>query len=181
LKISPQHLAPSIMHMLYLTSVWLHIMAAVIWAGGTLFLALVLIPAIRQPEFSAVATPMVRWTARRFRWVGWLCFLIFIFTGAINLAFRGVTWNDLSSGIFWRGSFGSALTLKLLAFAVILVLSAVHDFIIGPRAAAAWESGPKSASSARLRRQAVRIARLNLLLALIAIILGIMLVRGAPW
>jgi hypothetical protein len=73
------------------------------------------------------------------------------------------------------------LALKLLAFAVILALSAVHDFIIGPRAAAAWESGPKSASSGRLRRQAVRIARLNLLLGLTAIVLETMLVRGVPW
>lgn len=169
------------MHMLYLTSVWLHIMAAMIWVGGTLFMALVLIPAIRQPEFSAVAARMVRWTAHRFRWLGWLCFLVFIITGSINLAFRGVTWNDLSSAIFWRGSFGTVLMLKLLAFAVILALSAVHDFSIGPRAAAVWEKDPQSAASGRLRRQAVRFARVNLLLALIAIILGTMLVRGAPW
>jgi putative copper resistance protein D len=169
------------MHLLYLTCVWLHIMAAVIWVGGTIFFALVLVPAIRQPEFSAVAAGMVRWTALRFRWVGWLCFLVFIFTGSINLAFRGLTWNDLSSAIFWRGSFGSVLTLKLLTFAAILAISAIHDFVIGPRAAAAWEKDARSAASARLRRQAVRIARLNLLLALIAIILGTMLVRGAPW
>lgn len=169
------------MHILYLTSVWLHIMAAVIWVGGTLFFALVLVPAVRQPEFSAVAAAMVRWTAQRFRWVGWLCFLVFILTGSINLAFRGLTWNDLSSGIFWRGSFGSVLTLKLVIFAAIVAISAVHDFIIGPRASAAWEKDAKSAASNRLRRQAVRIARLNLLLALIAIILGTMLVRGAPW
>jgi copper resistance protein D len=169
------------MHIFYLASVWLHIMAAVIWVGGTLFLVLVLIPAIRQPEFTAMGARMIRWTARRFRWVGWLSFVVFILTGAGNLAFRGVTWNDLTSGIFWRGSFGSVLMLKLAAFALILALSSVHDFSIGPRANAAWESDPKSTLSARLRRQAVRMARLNLLLALVAIFLGIMLVRGAPW
>lgn len=169
------------MHLLYLTSVWLHIMAAVIWVGGTLFLALVLVPAIRQPEFRTVAVPMIRWTANRFRWIGWLCFAVFLVTGSINLAFRGVTWSDLSSAMFWRGSFGSVLALKLLLFALLLAVSAVHDFIVGPRAATAWEKDAKSAASVRLRRQAVHIARFNLFLALIATILGTMLVRGAPW
>ena len=169
------------MHLFYLASVWLHIMAAVIWVGGTLFFALVLIPVLRQSEFSAVATAIVRWTGLRFRWVGWLCFLVFIFTGSINLAFRGVAWNDLSSAIFWSGSFGSVLALNLLAFTVILALSAIHDFIVGPRAAAAWQNDPKAAVTGRLRKQAVRIARLNLTLAVFAIVLGIMLVRGAPW
>lgn len=168
------------MHLLYLTSVWLHIMSVVIWVGGTLFMALVLIPAIRQPDFSAVAARMVRWTAHRFRWLGWLCFLVLMITGSINLAFRGVTWSDLSSALFWRGSFATVLMLKLSVFGLILGLSAVHDFSIGPRAAAAWEKEPQSAASVRLRRQATRFARFNLLLALIAIALGIMLVRGAP-
>jgi len=169
------------MRLIYLTSVWFHVLAAVIWVGGTLFLALVLVPAVRRPEFRTVAGPMIRWTALRFRWIGWLCFVIFIATGSVNLWFRGVTGGDLSSAIFWRTSFGSVLALKLSTFALVVALSAIHDFVIGPRAAAAWESDAASPASARLRRQAVLIARIDLLLALIAIGLGIMLVRGAPW
>jgi hypothetical protein len=55
-----------------------------------------------------------------------------------------------------------------------------HDFFLGPRAAAAWEADPASAETFRLRRQAVQLGRLNLLLALVVIVLGVMLVRGAP-
>jgi hypothetical protein len=64
--------------------------------------------------------------------------------------------------------------------AAILLISAFHDFFLGPRASAAWDSDPTSAETLRLRRQAVQLGRLNLLMGLTAIALGIMLVRGAP-
>jgi len=167
-------------HTLYLTSVWLHIMAAVIWVGGTIFLALVLIPALRRPEFGSVTVELIRWTVLRFRWIGWLCFLLFIATGVVNLIFRGVTWNDLFDARFWRGSFGALLTLKLMVVTTIFMISALHDFVIGLRASVAWQTNPKAPQTLRLRRRAVWIARINLLLAMIAVALGTMLVRGAP-
>jgi copper resistance protein D len=166
---------------LYLISVWLHIMAAVVWVGGTIFLVIVLVPAIRCRQFAGVASALIRWTALRFRWVGWVCFGVFLFTGALNLVARGMDWRELRDPVFWQGSFGRILAIKLIVVAAILVISGFHDFFLGPRAAAAWESNAASAETLRLRRQAVQLGRLNLLLALAAILLGIMLVRGTPW
>ena len=168
------------MHTLYLLSVWCHIMAAVTWIGGTIFLALVLIPAIRRPAFSSIALELILSTVLRFRKVGWICFLIFIVTGTANLFFRGLTWSDLFNPIFWRGSFGTILAVKLAIVGIVLAVSALHDFAIGPRATEAWQQNPHSQTTARLRKQAVQIARINLLLALIAVALGTMLVRGSP-
>lgn len=169
------------MHAIYLLSVWLHIMAAVVWVGGTLFLVFVLVPAIRQPQFAALAAALIRFTGRRFRWVAWICFTIFLLTGIVNLAVRGMGVDELRHAVFWQGSFGTTLGIKLVLVFVILWISAFHDFVLGPRAAAAWEVNPASAETLRLRRQAVRVARINLLLALAVISLGSMLVRGAPW
>ncbi len=169
------------MHALYLASVWLHIMAAVAWVGGTLFLVLVLVPAIRQEEFRRIGSALIRFTGLRFRWVGWVCFAIFIITGSVNLAARGIGFAELMEAPFWQGSFGRTLALKLALVAAILGISALHDFRLGPRAAAAWEADPSSAETLRLRRTAVQLGRWNLLLALAVILLGIMLVRGAPW
>jgi uncharacterized membrane protein len=171
----------AIMHALYLTSVWLHIMAAVVWVGGTIFLVIVLVPAIRRPQFAGVASALIRWTALRFRWVGWVCFGVFLLTGVLNLLARGIGWQDLWEAGFWQGSFGRTLAIKLIIVAAILAISGFHDFFLGPRAAAAWEAAANSSETLRLRRQAVQLGRLNLLLAWTAIILGIMLVRGAPW
>jgi uncharacterized membrane protein len=43
------------MHGDYLISIWLHIMATVAWVVGTIFLVIVLVPAIRRPEFRGIA------------------------------------------------------------------------------------------------------------------------------
>ena len=99
----------------------------------------------------------------------------------MNLAVRGMGVDELRHAVFWQGSFGTTLGIKLVLVFVILWISAFHDFVLGPRAAAAWEVNPASAETLRLRRQAVRVARINLLLALAVISLGSMLVRGAPW
>jgi uncharacterized membrane protein len=170
----------TIMHGLYLVSVWLHILAAIVWIGGTIFLALVLLPVLRTDEHAKVAPALIRASALRFRTIGWHCFAIFIVTGSLNLMFRGVGFADLGDGDFWRGSFGSLLALKLGLVCVIIAISAIHDFVIGPRAAAAWQDPARTKDAVRLRRQAVHIARLNLFLALVAVALGTMLVRGAP-
>jgi len=164
----------------YLLSVWLHIMAAIVWVGGTIFLVVVLVPAIRRPEFAGIASALIRLTALRFRWVGWVCFCLFVLTGVVNLVARGIGLRELRDTIFWQGAFGRTLAIKLILVTAILLISAFHDFFLGPRAAAAWEAEPASAETLRLRRQAVQLGRLNLLLALVVIVLGVMLVRGAP-
>jgi uncharacterized membrane protein len=96
------------MHGVYVISVWLHIMAAVVWIGGTIFLVIVLVPAIRRPEFRGIAS-----AALRFRWVGWVCFCVFALTGIVNLAARGIGWQELQDATFWQGSFGQTLAIKL--------------------------------------------------------------------
>ncbi len=168
------------MHAFYLLSVWLHILAAIVWMGGMVFLILVLVPAIRQPRYWGVAASLVHWTGLRFRWVGWICLGLLLLSGAFNLAYRGFGWTDLWGGQLWEGSFGRILGAKLLLVAVIFVASILHDFAIGPRATALWQQNPASAKAVRLRRQAAWVGRLNLLLARVVIALGVMLVRGWP-
>lgn len=168
------------MRALYLLSVWLHILSAVVWIGGMVFLALVLVPVIRRTEYRGIAASLIHWTGARFRWVGWVSLLLLILTGTINLTFRGFGWMDLKSGRIFQGPFGQILGIKLLLVALILVLSVLHDFIIGPLATASWQTNPASAEAMRLRHQAGWLGRLNLLLALVVVALGIMLVRGFP-
>ena len=168
------------MRIFYLLSVWLHILAAVIWIGGMVFLALVLIPVTRQPEYRDVAVSFIRRTGVRFRWVGWGCLGLLLLSGTFNLAYRGFGWADLGSGRVFQGPFGRILEVKLVLVAVILLASAWHDFVIGPRATALWQVNPASPKAGRARRQASWLGRINLLLALIVVALGMVLVRGGP-
>lgn len=169
------------MHLFYLFSVWLHILAAAVWIGGMAFVALVLVPVIRQPENQRVAASIVHLTGLRFRSAGWFSLALLFLTGGFNLLYRGFDLTELWSGQLWESGFGVILTLKLFFFGLVLLLSGVHDFAIGPRATALWRTDPASPESKRLRQQASWIGRINLLLALIIVALGIMLVRGSPW
>jgi len=169
------------MNAFYLFFVWLHILAAVTWMGGMIFLVLVLVPVVRRSEHQNVRGSLIHWIGVRFRWVGWICLVLLLLSGAFNLIYRGVGWEDLRNDLFWRSFFGQALGIKLLLVALILLLSALHDFVIGPRAMALWQANPTSPETTRLRRQAGWLGRLNLLLALVVVALGVILVRGWPW
>ncbi|MDR5694028.1 MAG: DUF4149 domain-containing protein [Armatimonadota bacterium] len=168
------------MRALYLLSVWLHILAAATWIGGMIFVAAVLIPVTRRSEYRAVAPSLVHWTGVRFRLVGWHALGLLLLSGVFNLAYRGFRWSDLWTGRLWGSSFGQVLGVKLVLVALILLVSALHDFVIGPRATVLWQANPGSHEAVRLRRQAGWLGRINLLLALVVAALGVMLVRGLP-
>ncbi len=168
------------MRAFYLLSVWLHILAAAVWIGGMAFLALVLVPLVRRPEHRSAAVSIVRWTGVRFRPVGWVALGLLVLSGVFQLAYRGFGWADAVGGRLWAGPFGRILAVKLGLVAAVVVLSAVHDFVIGPRATAVWQQKPDAPEARRLRRAASWIGRLNLLLALSIVAFGVMLVRGLP-
>jgi len=167
------------MRWLYLTSVWLHILAAIVWIGGMGFLVLVVVPWLRAGA-RVEAGAFLRETGARFRTVGWTCFAILFVTGSINLWMRGVRPADLASPDWLAAPFGRAVGLKLVLFALVLGVSGIHDFVLGPRATAAIERAPRSPEAERVRRQASLLGRANVLLALCLVALGVVLVRGWP-
>ena len=167
------------MYTVYLVSVWLHILAAIAWIGGMIFLALVLAPYARRAEQRDIAVSLIRWTGLRFRTVGWHCIAILVVTGILNLSYRGHEWTRLS-GEFWRSRFGHILAMKLALVGIILFTSVIHDFVIGPRAGELGRKNPQSSGASRLRRQATWMGRLNLLLTLAVVALAVILVRGLP-
>ncbi len=163
----------------YHLSVFLHILAATIWIGGLIFFALVAVPLVRKSEFVSFAPKIVQWMGIRFRTISWIVLLTLLVTGVTNLLYRGFGWSDFFRASMWRGYFGQALAYKLAFFSAILLLSAIHDFVIGPRATETWRLTPEKSS--RLRRAASWIGRMNLLLALAVLACAIMLVRGIPF
>lgn len=168
------------MHALYLVSVWLHVIAAITWIGGMLFLVMVVVPWLRHGD-RAVAATLLRETGARFRNVGWACFAIALVTGTFQLWVRGVRLGDFVRSEWLASELGRTVVLKLAIFALVLLVSAVHDFAIGPRAALAIERDPGSPRAERLRRRASLLGRANVGFALVLVALGVGLVRGWPW
>ncbi len=137
---------------------FVHVLAVVTWVGGMLFIALVLVPITRRLEDAALRTRLVQDTGRRFRTVGWIALGLIVATGLGNLALR--------PELLWAPRFHAKAGLVVLA----LLLGAVHDFVLGPRA-----GRPGADPSARVR--ASWIARVNVLIALALVALGLAL-RG---
>lgn len=159
----------------YVASVYLHILAAATWVGGIIFLVVVIVPSLKQLD-RAAAAPMLRATVFRFRAVGWIAFAVLLATGLYNLHVRGIGWSELTDPAYRATSSGKALLIKLASFALVIVLQAVHDFSIGPRALAAMETGAPEAT--RLRKLAGWIGRINGVVTLVIVLCAVIVVRG---
>lgn len=158
----------------------LHILAAMIWVGGMVFLGVVLVPILRDPSLRPQAVHLVQRTGRRFRNLGWFCLLVLVLTGIVNLGRWGVNWDRFSSSALWRSPWGHLLAVKLSLVAAAMALSLLHDFIVGPCASAKLREAPGSVEAQRLRRLASWMGRANLLLGIGIVAFAIMLVRGSP-
>ena len=166
--------------LMYVLSVFLHIVAAVVWVGGILFLVVVIVPAVRKPPLQESRALLFEVVGTAFRPIGWICLVVLVGTGLTNLHFRGVL-NSVHDPAFWGSPFGQVLGVKVIAVSLLILLSMVHDFWIGPESSRASREAPGAESTLRLRRIASRMGRVSALLALLVILLGVMLVRGRPW
>lgn len=161
---------------MYYTSVWLHVLSAALWLGGMAFLVLVIVPTLKSGQVdSAKAADFIYATGMRFRSVGWACLGVLFLTGWFNMRYRGIGWGDLGHV---PDPIAHALTLKLILFALVLAVSAVHDFVIGPRATTVWRTAPQSELAQKFRKQAGLAGRVNGLLALAIVYLAVLVARG---
>jgi copper resistance protein D len=167
-------------HALYVISVWLHILAAMAWVGGMLFLVLVVVPWLRRGG-GVDAGRFLHETGVRFRNVGWGCFALLLATGTFNLWFRGIRFTHFVDPAWLGTPYAKALIAKLVVFALIVAVSAVHDFSIGPRATRALRERPGAPEALTLRKRASLLGRLNAVLALVVVFVAVTLVRGWPF
>jgi putative copper export protein len=93
------------------TRIFLHVLAATVWVGGQITLA-VLVPVLRR--FGAEVPGTV---ARRFNQVAWPAFGVLILTGIWNIA-------AVHSQI--KGSYQTTLVVKLVVVAISGITAAVH-------------------------------------------------------
>lgn len=164
---------------LYLLNVYVHVLSAVVWIGGMLFLGLVAVPIAQRMEPRAAAARFVRMVGRRFRPIAWICICLLVATGIVNLYYRGVTPGYVLSGDLFQTVSGRLLAIKVALVALVIALSFLHDFIIGPRLAAAMEQALPAEADRRtaLRRMVSRLARANVLLALVVLGLAVAVAR----
>jgi uncharacterized membrane protein len=160
----------------YYLNVTIHVLAAMLWLGGMFFLAVVGAPVLRAVEPPALRARLFHALGLRFRAAGWASIGVLLVTGVINLHYRGLLTAEVwTRTTFWGTRMGHALAWKLGAVTMMIVVSAIHDFLQGP---AASRLEPGSPEALRARRRASLLARLNALLGLIIIVAAVHLARG---
>lgn len=162
---------------MYLTLVTLHVLAAITWLGGILFLALVGVPALRRVEPPSLRAAMFEAIGMRFRVVGWGAVSVLLVTGVWLLRVRG--WLSpavLRAPEFWRSGVGTALAWKLGLVTMMVVLSLAHDVASTTVRGRAAMDG--DASQASTRRWLMLLARVGGLAGVGAVVEAIRLVRA---
>ena len=152
--------------------VWLHLVAAVSWIGGTIFLSVVLVPVLKREPFASQRALLFRTIARRFRALAWGAITVLLFTGPLLLHQREIPIADPSE---WP----MVLATKLGLVAILLFLTLTHDLILGPRVGRILQLPAESRSrfDQALVVWSPWVARCLLSLALAILLAAVMLVR----
>jgi uncharacterized membrane protein len=140
-----------------------HLLAAIVWAGGTVALVFVAVPPVQRlqgPERAA----LLRELGRRWRPIGWSALGVAIVTG-IALAERAHAFDGAPHDFDW------VLTVKGVLVGLLVTGAYLHDYVLGPGLARQVRDGkPQS-----LRPLLVGIGRTNLLITIAIPILGAVL------
>lgn len=161
---------------LYYLNVTVHVLAAMLWLGGMFFLGVVGAPVLRTVEPPPLRQRLFQELGSKFRRVGWYAIAVLVITGIFNLYFRGwLHWDVVGSAAFWRSGVGHALAAKLLAVVAMISISAIHDFVHGPRAGRAV---PGSPAAIAMRKRVALLARLNAVLGVVLVGAAVRLARG---
>lgn len=162
---------------MYTWAVFFHLVFVTFWLGGMLFTVAVLVPATRK-KLAAQRGMLFTELGTRFSKISWAVFPLLLITGYIALLGRGFSNEMIFSAGFWDTYYGTRLMGKLHLFGGVIIVSGLHDFWLGPRAAELMESNPGSKKTERMRKASSWAGRINLLLGLAILFYAVGLVRG---
>jgi len=109
---------------------WLHLMAAALWLGGQIYLGLVLIPVLR-PAHARQNNRAFLETLDRFSPIAYASVAVLVLTGLFNAAIHIPSWHA-----FFDSIYGHALLVKVVLFALMMLISAFTVFTLRP---ALWQ------------------------------------------
>ncbi|HET6674722.1 MAG TPA: hypothetical protein VFG71_05250 [Nitrospiraceae bacterium] len=152
---------------------WIHLLAAISWIGGMIFLSLIVAPLFRRAGLSGERLQLFRDVALRFRILVWAAMGLLITTGVVLVAQR-----DLPLGA--PTSWPAPLQIKLTLVVLLLAASLWHDLGLASRnrqtaRRSAGETAVVDRTPAALARL---LPRLALMLALAVVFAAVVLVRS---
>jgi len=155
--------------MLLKTALLLHIISAIFWVGGMLFLVLVIAPFLKTIPDPKAKSQIFQVVGKQYRFWGWIAIITLLVTGPFMLyALYGVGLSTLFDPAFHSTGFGTAVAVKILLVILIVLSALVHDFWIGPKA----RNSPKHSKMARI------FGRTNLIIALLIVLFAVFIRAG---
>jgi uncharacterized membrane protein len=152
-------------HWLQTVLLVLHVLGAAVWVGGTVALTFIAVPVIRHLTGETRQQAM-RGLGERWRPIGWSALLLLVATG-IPLAAHVLP----DGGTRAAAVFG----VKAGAFAALVCVAYMHDFVLGPRLAREIREGRPE----RSRRPLVLVGWTSFTLTVALPILGVVLTEIA--
>jgi uncharacterized membrane protein len=149
----------------------LHLIATVVWIGGLITLALIVQPiaARRLPDQAALAQ-LLDTIQRRFQPLANISLITLILTGMVQMAASKFYIGFLRFDNVWS----QAILLKHIAVIVMIGLAGIMTFSIQPalrrNALLAANDISDEAEQDRLRKQQVRLTRLNVVFSVLVLI-----------
>lgn len=119
---------------------WIHLLAAMTFLGGWMFVLFAIRPSLREGRTktpSPDGLEMVKKIGNRFRTIGWVSLVALILTGASQLL-------DESGSARIESGWGLVMMLKLFVFAIVSGLVFIHDLILDPYGGAGKKKGEES-------------------------------------
>ncbi len=156
---------------------WIHIVAVTVWLGPQFFMFLVTVPAVRVIEDPAVRLQVLRIIVTRFGWLAWAAMAIIVLSGVSNLFQQadefGHVWDT-------EYRYFQIFSTKMVLVGLMVILTAVHTFVIGPKQLRLQEEMlGDSAEAAGLRRVSIIVSSLTLLISIAVVYAAALLANHA--
>jgi uncharacterized membrane protein len=152
------------MRVVTLLALWVHLLGMVVWLGGVLYQAHILLPMARRTGAATFADG-----ARRQRPIGWTALGLVVLTGLYNVTRLGPLDRVMQSGA------GLLLAGKFILVLLLIAVAAQRDFTYLVRLHIALTT---SQDPAPALRAIAWLDRITILLALVIIYLGLAVSRS---
>ncbi len=149
---------------------WFHMLATVLWIGGLVVLALLVLPAAQKTLDAAAYAQFLTEIRRRLDPMAWFSIVVLLASGMLQMSANPNYEGFLAIDGVWA----SAILIKHLLFAAMLALSGYFTWGLLPalrRQALLHDRGKPSPGLEKIQRQARLVMRLNLILGVVVLLL----------
>ncbi len=179
-------MSQTLLNWLYLSMGFLHDLSVCTYVGGAVAMEFILNPA-QQTIPPAQAQIMGEKTSDRFLIMVWVSLMVILITGVVRLQMKGlIGWDPfLTLPLSWDYSYGRTVFTMFFIWIILAVNGSLITFLFRPRLKGKLGAGTTQNQASDDRDAKMRAAtwiqnlsRVDLVLAVLAVLLGASLLRG---